>query len=338
MIGAQTLPFRVPPTALIKAWFAPLLYQVVAVIFAVSNSNAAININTDTVQKSVVFLYSSDPTGAVDKSKPVGTGFIVQVPLISDPSRSYTFLVTARHIVDPEWAKCPVSDPSIIFGRVNYKNYDPSGGSTAVTYIPITLIGQDGRTWFHNKMDDIDGAVVPITIPDLDEPSLDMSAISVSEFPTDEETKSANVGDSIVSAGLLPAVAGLSRNYPIFKFGQISNIPNEDVATGCAPQTPPFLVKVWLVAINLVSGNSGSPIFDIPFGAGGISFGRTRPILLGVQSTSFSGADIAGMTPARFIFEIFEDMNMPDANLRRGPPPAPAPPAPISPPVITPQK
>ena len=36
---------------------------------------AAININVDAVQKSVVFLYAANASGAVDVNRPIGTAF-----------------------------------------------------------------------------------------------------------------------------------------------------------------------------------------------------------------------------------------------------------------------
>ena len=57
-------------------------------------ANATININTDAVQKSVVFLYAADAQGNVDRNKPIGTGFLVSIPLKSDPTRSYAVLIT----------------------------------------------------------------------------------------------------------------------------------------------------------------------------------------------------------------------------------------------------
>jgi hypothetical protein len=66
----------------------------------------------------------------------------------------------------------------------------------------------------------------------------------------------------------MPSLPGKSRNYPIFKFGQISNIAAEDVETHCAPASPAFSASIWLIAANLVPGNSGSPIFHVPLGIG----------------------------------------------------------------------
>ena len=112
-------------------------------------------------------------------------------------------------------------------------------------------------TWTHHSSSDIDAAVIPIKI---NQDQFDVDWVPVELFPTDVEMAAQAIGDPVMSAGLLPGLAGNTRNHPIFKFGQISNIPTEDIETRCAQQTPAFNVKVWLIAANLVPGNSGSPV------------------------------------------------------------------------------
>jgi hypothetical protein len=293
-------------------------------------SDAKININVDAVENSVVFLYSADSNGTADKDRPLGTGFMLQVGHKSDPKHVYLFILTARHIIDPVWAKCNRPNPDLIYARVNK---DPG-----VEFIPIKLFTDGNYRWFHSSEGDIDAAIISV-LPDEWPPEQwnesvpkGLSAIKITDFPTEEEVSRQSIGDQIVSAGLLPALQRTSRNYPIFKFGQISNIPREDVETRCSPQSPAFFVKVWLVAANLVPGNSGSPIFSVPFGANGIIIGGTRPMLLGIQSVSFIGADVAGVTPISDVYHIIEQLNLPDADLQRGPPkPAATPPRPEAP-------
>src|SRR5262249_2272708 len=152
--------------------------------------------------------------------------------------------------------------------------------------------GQQGETWLHHPNESVDAAVVPISV---DEGLFDVVDVPVELLPTPAEVASQSIGDPIMSAGLLPGLPGATRNYPIFKFGQISNIPAEPVETGCNPTGPRFRVTVWLIAANLVPGNSGSPIFHVPLGGSGVVIGGTRPMLLGVQSMSFAGAGVAGM-------------------------------------------
>jgi hypothetical protein len=290
-----------------------------------SSAHASININVEAVEKTVVFLYAADATGdAVDGNKPIGTGFLVGVPLQSDAKRGYRVLVTARHIVDPVWAKCPtVINAAAIYARLNKKSYNSESGDKGVDFVRIELSKDGNPTWKHHKYDDIDAVVVPVNI---NENAFDIAAVPVEFFPTEQEIKYESIGDPVMSAGLLPSLTGKSRNYPIFKFGQISNIPSEDVETHCGQNGPAFLVKVWLIAANLVSGNSGSPIFHIPLGGSGVVIGGTRPMLLGVQSISYGGADVAGMTPISYVYEILEQIGLPDADLHRGLPP-PNPPA-----------
>jgi hypothetical protein len=277
---------------------------------------ASININVKVVEKTVVFLYSADATGAVDKNKPLGTGFLVGIPLQSDPSRSHVVLVTARHMVDPVWAHCiGQQNPTVIYARVNKKADPAQPSSDGVKFVQIPLTAEGMPTWVHHTDDEADAAIAPFPIID----DIDVAEIPVALFPTPEETAALSIGDPVMSAGLLPGLAGNARNYPIFKFGYISNVPSESIKTHCVAQAE-FDVKVWLIAANLVPGNSGSPIFHVPLGGSGVVIGGTRPMLLGVQSISFLGADVAGMTPIEFVYEILQQQ-FPDGNLRRGPEP-----------------
>lgn len=297
---------------------------VVEFVLAHSPLQASININVDAVQKSVVFLYAADTSGAVDKTKPIGTGFLLGIPLKSDPTRGYTVLATARHMLDPVWAKCGGMNPSVIYARVNKKPSGSDLSGAGVEFVAIQLTKDGKPTWNHHTDDEVDAAVVPFAV---NNEIVDVISIPVELFPTDAELTRQSIGDPVMSAGLLPGLPGNARNYPIFKFGQISNIPSESIATSCGPQRPSFLVKVWLIAANLVPGNSGSPIFHVPLGGSGVVIGGTRPMLLGLQSMSFMGADIAGMTPIKYVYEILQREMPPDGDLRRGPPPPPSTPS-----------
>jgi|SRR5579872_893409 len=99
---------------------------------------------------------------------------------------------------------------------------------------------------------------------------------------------------------------------------QISDKPDETVPTPCVKDGAATPMRVWFLSINLVPGNSGSPIFYAPEGANGASFGGGRPFLLGLQSSSFLGADISGMTPVQYIFEAIQNLKLQDADLYRG--------------------
>src|ERR1041385_6378492 len=105
------------------------------------------NINIEYVQKSVVFLYGPDAAG--NAAMPLGTGFIVQVPLKSNPKRADKLLVTARHIVDPQWALCPQSSPPAkIFMRVNTKMFDPDKDSVGTHEFELAGENVAANAWF----------------------------------------------------------------------------------------------------------------------------------------------------------------------------------------------
>lgn len=298
-----------------KIW----LWLVAVLLLWVSSAQASINIDVIAVEKTVVFLYAADATGmAVDSNKPIGTAFFVEIPLKSDPHRSYRVLVTARHMLDPTWARCPAQNPTSVYARLNKKEYNADSDQIGVDFVKIDLVKDGKDLWMHHNDARVDAAVIPLLNPSVYD-NFDTAAVPVESFPTDDEIARESIGDPAMSAGLLPGLTGKSRNYPIFKFGQISNIPSEVVETHCGKDSPSFPVKVWLIAANLVPGNSGSPIFHVPLGGGGVALGGTRPMLLGVQSFSFLGADVAGMTPIKFVYDILQDIGYPDADFRRGP-------------------
>lgn len=277
----------------------------------------AINIRIDAVEKSVVFLYGATADGDFDSSQPLGTGFFVEVPLLSNPKRAYRFLVTARHIVDPQWAHCPNSNPSVIYARLNRKQYDPTKNESGTGQVPLALVEQGKPNWLKHPDDEVDAAVLLLNAPQFE--NYDIASVPLALFPTPEEQERTGIAASVVSAGLIPTFTGKNRNYPFFKFGQISSKPAESVeAARCTTETPVIPEKVWFIAANLVPGNSGSPIFFVPPGGYGLSFGGGRVLLLGVQSLSIIPFDIAGMTPSQFVYEIIEAAKPPDADLHRG--------------------
>jgi hypothetical protein len=292
-------------------------------------TSASVTVNTEYVNKPVVFLYAADAAGNVAPDKPLGTGFIVQAPKVSDPKSSYKLLVTARHIVDPQWAHCPDQNPARIFMRINKKSFDAKTDSVGTVDVPLTLIENGRPTWVSSSDSEVDAAIIPVAGL-INQDAQDISAVNVADFPTADELKKFATGDEVISAGLLPGASGKKRNYPVFKFGNISSIPDEPIDSVCIPPglrqayprgTPAYSEKLWLVAASLAPGNSGSPIFFMPAGSGGLRMDPRRPVLLGVQSTSFIPWDLAGMTPVQYVYDMIEKMKLPDIDLHRNAPP-----------------
>jgi hypothetical protein len=285
-------------------YFLPVLLLLGASV-SVCTGQSAFNINLDAVRQSVVFLHRVDRAGTL---KEAGTSFLLMVPTKSDPSRGYVLLVTARHIVDPQWAGCPAS-PDALVAVFNKRVYDPEKDQTGTVEIPL------GGSWAFTADDSVDIAFTVLNGQVFSTLDLENKGITIKEIATPEELKGVNSGAQIASAGLLLGASGSKRNYPIFKFGYVSSVPREKVAVACCPGCTNVLMSEWMIAASLVPGNSGSPIFFVPVGFPGISVGNQRAVLLGVQSTSFLGYDVAGMAPIAGLMDAIRKLNLPDADI-----------------------
>jgi len=186
-----------------------------------------------------------------------------------------------------------------------------------VDFAQIPLIENGVPTWTHPREDEADVAVILLNAKTVAD-AADVAAIPVSDFATDEEASQRIATDQVLSAGLLLSYPGAKRNYPVFKFGYISTKPDELVPAQCVKDGAVRLMPLWLLSINLVPGTSGSAIFYTPEGANGMAFGGGRTALIGLQSTTYLGADISGMTPVKYIYEGIESLKLKDANLYRG--------------------
>jgi hypothetical protein len=287
----------------------------------VANGNAVVSVDTDLAKRGVVFIYAANRNGEVDKTKQMATGFLISVPKTG--SRFfYMFLVTARHVVDPVWAGCSEQNPSRLFIRVNKFGFDPAANESGVSYIPVDLTQNGKPKWFKSKDDHVDAAVLDVP-EELGEGKYDVKFIFFRNFGARDEISKLGVGSDIASVGLVPGLQGIRRNYPIFKFGKIGGIPDEMAASKCTKDSVTVPIRVWWLSVNLVAGNSGSPIFFTPlFPPGGdISVGEPRPMIIGLQSISVDGSDIAGMTPSEYIVEIFRDIAPLNGDLTIGLPP-----------------
>jgi hypothetical protein len=283
------------------------------------------NINTEAVKQSVVFIYPAGPDGKANTSAPDATGFLVSVPTTDTPPKYYWFLVTARHVFDPQWTGCSNmgADPERVFVRVNMLHFDAAKDPTGVDYVELDLVSGATRL-FTVSSDDSDAAVIVVNPSKFDVNKYALNTVQMADFATDDEMKKLAIGDDVVSAGLMPLYTGVKRNYPVFKFGKVSDVPDEDVPVLCG-QGAGRSIKEVLIAASMFPGSSGSPIFFVPAGANGLMFGGGRTFLAGLQSTWYGpGADIAGMTPVQAIYEALsnavESMHVLNANLDRGRP------------------
>ena len=65
-------------------------------ILTLSSAIAEIAIRTSVIERGLMAIYDGDRTW--------GTGFLLEIPMKSEPTKVRVVLVTARHVIDPAWA------------------------------------------------------------------------------------------------------------------------------------------------------------------------------------------------------------------------------------------
>jgi hypothetical protein len=194
--------------------------------------------------------------------------------------------------------------PNELIAHFNKKEFDPTKDESGIAEMSLA-----GQQWAYPDDDSVDIAFTFLDGKKFESLSAENRGLPISQLPSASEAKAVEIGSSIASAGLLPSVPRARRNYPIFKFGNVSSIPQEKIPVpGCAGTNR--LRTEWLIAASLVGGNSGSPIVYMP------RLGETgRPFLLGVQSISVAYSDVAGMAPIRYLIERLRELQIPDIDL-----------------------
>ena|ERR1039457_3605265 len=137
-----------------------------------SAAQSNFNINMEAVRSSVVFMHFRDAQGTLREA---GTGFLLGVPSKSLPGQGYYLLVTARHIVDPEWAHC-VLTPGMLFAVFNTK---PSGIAQRGGILELPLIG----IWTFPAEDSADVAVIPLNAAYYAAANIENAPVNISELP-----------------------------------------------------------------------------------------------------------------------------------------------------------
>ncbi|HWY57761.1 MAG TPA: hypothetical protein VNZ03_25090 [Terriglobales bacterium] len=283
-------------------------------------ADAVTSLNINVITRSVVFFYASDPAGDVIKDKLVATAFLILVPN-KHGENTYPLLVTARHVVDPIWAGCALSNPAKLYIRVNNMEFDPHADKTGVSFLPIDLVANGAATWARSDDDSVDVAVLKAP-HQLLSGDYDVKFLNFRNFGKPEEIAKIGIGSQTASAGLVPGLEGKKRNNPIFHFGKIASIPDESVGFPCKQDSRPRPLRVWWLATTLVPGTSGSPIFFDPLFPPGadMTAGEPRGMIIGLQSLSMGGADLAGMTPAKCVIDVISRSVGADADLSFGVP------------------
>ena len=199
--------------------------------------------------------------------------------------------------------------------------FNPQTDETGVSYIPIDLLQNGRATWQKSEDENVDVAVLNAPA-ELMSGNFDVQFLNFRNFGKPEEVAKLNIGSQTASTGLVPGLEGQKRNYPVFHFGKIASMPDETAPIKCSATSATRSLRVWWIATTLAPGTSGSPIyFDPLFPPGGdISSGEPRAMLIGLQSLSLPGADLAGMTPAKYIIDVISHLVPSDADLSIGVP------------------
>ena len=190
------------------------------------------------ILKSVVFL--GDVAGQVPNETPAlrGTAFIV---CVQEQSRSYLYLVTARHSVLALSGK-----------RAVVRANTHSGG-----YKRIDI---DDKWWFHPTEEKcVDVAVRPFPPNELD-----VVPIPLSMFLGDKEIYEYYVGpgDDVVITGLFTRMVGESANVPILRRGSVAMFPDQKIISASMGRgEDPQDIEGYLIEVRSVGGLSGSPAF-----------------------------------------------------------------------------
>jgi hypothetical protein len=296
-----------------RAVIVGVLLVAVLVVPAVRVGGSSMPFNVGIVKKSIVFLYYQK-----GKDFEVGTGFLVDIPSKADPNQSFVAIITARHIVDPKWAACSWANPQAIYARVNGKNFKVGQQEDGTDVVPLGLVNAGKNVWYASPNDRVDVAVIPVSSTHVEELLRnDVRFIPVADFATKAETENykVGIGDQIVTAGLVPALLDAQRNDPAFKFGRISNIPEEPIYMKCKQTEAGKALPrdVWLLAGNFVPVNSGSPVYLLP----PVPSAVHCVMLIGIIAGAIPDVDLGQMVPSEYVFDVIQ-AHYPTANLYRG--------------------
>jgi len=199
---------------------------------------------------------------------------------------------------------------------VNVKNFKVGQKEDGTDDVPLGLMNAGKNVWYASPNERVDVAVIPVGSTHVEQLlHNDVRFIPVADFATKAETENykVGIGDQIVTAGLVPALLDAQRNYPAFKFGRISSIPDEPINMKCTQADKAQLRDVWLLAGNFVGGNSGSPVYLLPPQPSALH----RVMLIGILAGAIPDVDLGQMVPSEYVFDVIQ-AHYPTANLFRG--------------------
>ena len=275
------------------------------------------------IPESVYFIYKGHHTGSLSpRQPPVATAFVLSVP-DHNHERYLRFLVTARHVVDPQWAHCSEQNPASIDLRLNRRN----GG---VGYETVALRSGAVRRYYTPLDSTADIAVIPLDeslIPGLG----DYKFIDVPFrlLLTESEMQTVRADQAVMTARPSSQPSGELNNYPVFDGGVLSKMPSETVGVRCGIAQDPEsttraqtrLLHVWFITAGIPQGVSGAPVYASIARRSGAG---DTPVLLGVQSVAWPDKGIAGITTSPALGDLIRSAlarSKLDLDFYRGPNP-----------------
>ncbi|MBB5059507.1 hypothetical protein HDF16_004233 [Granulicella aggregans] len=265
------------------------------------------------ISKSVLLIYDRAPgTGEVPRR--IGTGFVLTV---ADPRhrQAVRFLVTARHVVDPQWASCGKENPGTISVRFNRWT-----GGVGYETIALQKRGLSSIVTSSDELTDL--ALIPLTretAPHIGSYQLNETAFD--SLPTILELSSIHPDQRIVTAGISSPKMSGQMDFPISDPGVLaaatSRVP---VKVKCSPASRAVPIELWLIDASIPEHVSGAPVYaELARG----HHGETQPMLVGIQSAVWPGKGVAGMTPVTALTDLVQSTLSRDEiamNLRGGGP------------------
>jgi hypothetical protein len=281
------------------------------------------------VKSVVAFVFVPDKEPG--KFLPWGTAFFVAVKDELDPSRTFVYLVTAKHVLRAQDHKTWFPQ---VFVRLNTR----TGGSELIP-VPVILAEAHQTVFLHPSDPAADVAVIP-ALPD--ETRFDFKALGPELVTSKKDFAQLKIGEGseVFFTGLFSPYVGTRRNYPVVRFGRVALVTDERVKFGESD------ADLYLVETGSFGGNSGSPVFFY-LGAdrepGSIILGPPVLKLVGVMMGTFldlqpivavdtartaisqSNMGIAAVVPAYKVSEIWLAPNSPgsvekgDVNRFEGP-------------------
>jgi len=187
---------------------------------------------SDQVGDCSIFLYSSE-RAAQDGSHAGGSGFLVSYPSETNPIYGQLYAVTNKHILDNGFHVLRLSKKG-------------GGISTIITH---------RDNWVPNP----NGCDVEVCPIDLPSETFQWWAIGTEMFITPEIIKAyrMGLGDDAFLVGRLVTHAGVQKNAPITRFGNISLMADPSEPIKCQG----YDQEAFLVECRSLSGFSGSPVF-----------------------------------------------------------------------------